>query len=152
MENAAYNSYPSYPFIKTKKENCKMARYQKAMQTPNPSETYAPAINQYMLNEGFTLVDYKGQKVWKKGFGVVTCPQYFSIQYQENVIYLEAFIRYAILPGVYVGEMGIDSFFAAVPKSLLKQRVNTVEGYIINLWQIAQQNQAAMQQQPSAQG
>ena len=125
-----------------------MARYQNALQTPGASEFYAQAINQYMLNEGFTLVDYKGYKVWKKGVGVLTAPQYFSIQYRNNVIYLEAFIRYPLLPGVYVGEMGIDGFFGALPKGLLKQRVSTVEAYIMSLWQNAAQNQPAVQQPP----
>ncbi len=111
-----------------------MARYQNIMQTPSPAEFYASSINQYMTNEGFQLVDYKGQKVWKKGVGMLTAPQYFSIQYKDNTIYLEAFIRFALLPGVYVGEMGINGFFGAVPKQLLKQRVNTVENYIVSLW------------------
>lgn len=112
-----------------------MARYQNAMQTPGPAELFAPAINQYMLKEGFRLVNYKGSMVWKKGFGFFTAPQYFSIQYRENAIYLEAFIRYAILPGVYIGEMGINGFFGAIPKSLLKNRVSVVENYIVSLWQ-----------------
>lgn len=123
-----------------------MARYQNAMQTPGPAEFYASAISQYMFNEGFRLVDYKGFKVWKKGFGLLTAPQYFSIQYRENIIYLEAFLRYAILPGVYVGEMGINGFFGAIPKNLLKSRVNVVENYIISLWQNAYNNQPVMQQ------
>lgn len=116
------------------------------MQTPGPADFYAPAISQYMYNEGFRLVDYKGFKVWKKGVGLVTAPQYFSIQYRENVIYLEAFLRYAILPGVYIGEMGINGFIGAVPKSLLKSRVGTVENYIISLWQNPYNNQPAIQQ------
>jgi len=122
------------------------------MQTPNPAEFYAPAINQFMLNEGFTLIDYKGYKVWKKGVGIATAPQYFSIQYSANTIYLEAFIRYPILPGVYVGEMGLSGFFVAVPKSLLKGRVFAIEKYIVDLWQTPPQNQMDMQQQAPAQG
>lgn len=115
------------------------------MQTPGPAEFYASAISQYMLNEGFALVDYKGFKVWKKGSGFLTAPQYFSIQYRENIIFLEAFIRYALFPGVYVGEMGITGFFGAIPKNLLKSRVGVVENYIMNLWSNTYQNQPAMQ-------
>ena len=129
-----------------------MARYQNAIQTPGPARNYEPAISQYMQNEGFSIVDYKGQMVWKKGIGLATAPQFFSIQYGDNVVCLEAFIRFPLLPGVYVGEMGISGFFGALPKSLLKQRVSTVEGYIATLWQTHQQNQAVMQQQPHTQG
>lgn len=116
-----------------------MARYQNTMQTPGQSDFYAPTINQYMLSEGFTLTDYKGAMVWKKGMGLLTAPQYFSIQYKDNLIYLEAFIRFAILPGVFVGEMGTKGFFGAIPKGLLKQRVSTVENYVMSLWQNAPQ-------------
>lgn len=112
-----------------------MSRYKNAMQTPYPAEVYAQPLSQYMTNEGFKLVDYKGQKVWKKGVGIATAPQFFSIQYQGNTIYLDAFLRYPILPGVYVGEMGITGFFGALPKGLLKTRVHAVEMYIANLWQ-----------------
>jgi len=110
-----------------------MARYVNTLQTPQPAETYAPVLNQYMMNEGFSLIDYKGEKVWKKGIGLATAPQYLSIQYQGGAIRLEAFIRYALLPGVYVGEMGIDGFFGALPKKLLKDRVISVESYIRSL-------------------
>ena len=112
-----------------------MSRYQNAIQTPGPAEVYSEAIGRYMVGEGFSVVDYKGKKVWKKGIGLATAPQYFSIQYQGNVIYLEAFLRYAILPGVYVGEMGLKGFYGAIPKNLLRTRVGTVETYITSLWQ-----------------
>lgn len=114
-----------------------MARYQNSLQTPNPAHLYASSINKYMQSEGFSLVDYKGGKVWKKGVGILTAPQFFSIRYYENSIVLEAFIRYPLLPGVYVGEMGLDGFFGAVPKNLLRGRVQAVEKYIASLWQSA---------------
>ena len=111
-----------------------MSRYKNALKTPRESAFYAPSIGQYMQNEGFSLVDYKGYKVWKKGVGMLTAPQYLSVQYQDNVIYIEAFLRNAILPGVYAGEMGLDGFYGAIPKELLKQRVNALEQYIYSLW------------------
>jgi hypothetical protein len=116
-----------------------MARYTNALQTPGPAEYYAPTINHYMTNEGFDLVNYNGQPVWKKGVGLLVCPQYLSVQYQGNVIYLEAFIRYPILPGVYVGEMGLSGFFQWVAKDLLKNRVIALEQFIVSLWQAVQQ-------------
>jgi len=125
-----------------------MARYQNALQTPNPAESYAYGISQYMAKEGFNIIDYKGYKVWKKGVGVLVAPQFFSIQYSENTIFLEAFIRYPILPGVYVGEMGITGAFAAIPKKMLRDRVHAVERFIMEQWHASG---AAMDQQPSEQ-
>lgn len=115
-----------------------MARYQNTLQTPDSANIYAQSITQYMQNEGFSLIDYKGGKVWKKGVGLVTAPQYFSIRYFDNRIVLEAFIRYPLFPGVYIGEMGLTGFVGAVPKNLLRGRVDAVEKYIASLWQTPQ--------------
>ena len=124
-----------------------MARYHNDWQTPGPAQAYEPAISAYMTSEGFRQKQYKGQMVWKKGIGLMTYPQYLSIQYNGNSICVEAFIRYPLLPGVYIGELGINGFFAALPKGLLKQRVNTVEQFIIGQWQnsINQQGMAPQQ-------
>ena len=56
-----------------------MSRYRNMIQTPNRAELYNKAISQYMFNEGFTLVDYEGIKVWKKGMGWIMGSQYLSI-------------------------------------------------------------------------
>ena len=120
-----------------------MARYGKRFPMENVDVNYVMTeAGKYMVNEGFTLVDYKGQKVWKKGIGMLTAPQYLVISGSPQEIVVEAFIRYALFPGVYVGEMGIDGFFGAVPKSMLKTRVQAVEGYLVSVIQ-HQQNAKA---------
>ena len=110
-----------------------MSRYYNAINVSGSAEAYKPYIETYMTGEGFSLVDYNGQKVWKKGIGLVAAPQYLAIRYEGNSVHLEAFIRFALLPGVYIGEMGVDGFFGAVPKKLLKDRVKTIENYILSV-------------------
>ena len=107
-----------------------MARYVKQLQVPYESTLLAPQIEQFMTSEGFYLADYKGETVWKKGVGVLTAPQYLSVTYGPNTVTVQAFIKYALLPGVYIGEMGIDGFFGAIPKQNLKKRVVAVEQLI----------------------
>ncbi|MDR3207430.1 MAG: hypothetical protein LBT60_03770, partial [Oscillospiraceae bacterium] len=81
---------------------------------------------------------YKGAKVWKKGVGILTAPQYLFVAYGPDSLHIEAFIKYALLPGVYIGEMGITGFFGAAPKGILRSRVTQLENYIASLWQNAQ--------------
>ena len=111
-----------------------MARYVNQIPAPVDPNAFTQPIADYMTKEGFQLVDYKGTKLWKKGVGVLTAPQYLSISYGPDFVRIEAFIRYALLPGVYVGEMGISGGFGAIPKSMLKSRVQQIEQYILSMW------------------
>jgi len=127
-----------------------MARYGKRFPMNNVDMNYvASAVGEYMTNEGFKLVDYRGQQVWKKGVGLLTAPQYLVISFFQDEVIVEAFLRFALFPGVYVGEMGIDGFFGAVPKSLLKTRVQAVEAYLVSIIQYQQNAYAAAAQQQS---
>ena len=117
-----------------------MSRYSNNIPFTNIDNAFVAAeIAKFMTNEGFKSINYKGQQVWKKGAGIITAPQYLSITFTPNSILVEAFIKYALLPGVYIGEMGINGFFGAMPKQLLAGRVRSVENY---LYSILQQQQA----------
>jgi len=117
-----------------------MARYSNNIPFTNIDNAFVAAeIAKFMTNEGFKSINYKGQQVWKKGSGIITAPQYLSITFTPNSILVEAFIKQALLPGVYVGEMGITGFYGAMPKQLLAGRVRSVENY---LYSILQQQQA----------
>ncbi len=54
-------------------------------------------------------------------------PQFVKLTLQGTRIELEAWIRFVLLPGVYVGEMGIDGLFGLIPKKLLKKRIQQIE-------------------------
>jgi hypothetical protein len=112
-----------------------MSRYVNQIKTPfNPVTLYQP-LSEYLLREGFSQINYKGVRAWKKGMGILTAPQYVILSNGPDYIQLEAFLRFAILPGVYAGEMGITGFGGAIPKRLLKKRVEAIEQYLYSLWQ-----------------
>ena len=111
-----------------------MARYVNVIASPVDPNAFTQPISDFMVKEGFNLVNYKGTMLWKKGHGIMTAPQYLGIFYGPDFVRVEAFIRYALLPGVYVGEMGITGTFGAFPKSMLKKRVAQIEQYIISMW------------------
>jgi len=117
-----------------------MARYVKRFPISGIDTTgIANQIGTYMTSEGFNIVNYNGQQVWKKGSGLLTMPQYMAITFTPQEVVVEAFIRYAILPGVYVGEMGIEGAMLAIPKGLLSKRVDAVQKYLYQLISTAQQ-------------
>ena len=91
-------------------------------------------IGAFLTQQGFRQVNYRGVTAWKKGMGFLTAPQYVVLSFSSNYVQLEAFIKYALFPGVYVGEMGLDGFFGAFPKANLRARVATIEQYIYGLW------------------
>jgi len=111
-----------------------MARYVNEIKSPVDPNLLTDPISQYMQSEGFSLYNYKGTTLWKKGVGMLTAPQYLAISYTPDAVRIEAFIKYALFPGVYIGEMGIKGFFGALPKSLLADRVYKIEAYIASLW------------------
>lgn len=112
-----------------------MARYVVDMPTQLTPEEIASIFESFAQIEGFALTPYKGQNVYKKGMGFIAAPQYLTYMASPGMLHIEAWLRYAVLPGVYVGEMGLDGFFGAVPKGILRDRV----GKLITSVQVAEQ-------------
>ncbi len=111
-----------------------MARYVNRIPVPVDPASLMPALENFLRNEGFQPYDYKGEAFWKKGTGMATAPQLIRFLPGPGYIEVQALIKYALLPGVYVGEMGITGFFGAVPKNLLKARVMNAENYLRSLY------------------
>jgi len=134
-----------------------MGRYVNRIQISNVDLNYLSGeVSKYMVSEGFSPYTYKGINLWKKGVGLLTAPQFLQIMYYPDCVQIEAFIKYPLFPGVYLGEMGIKGFFAAMPKSLLATRVRTVESYLYSILQsqaaaFAQQQQQVPPPQPPVQ-
>lgn len=124
-----------------------MARYVTQFNSPFTPQQINDAAAAYLTNEGFEFREFDTQNVWKKGKGIMTAPQFIRISQSAPGVYtLEAWLKYPILPGVYVGELGIDGFFAAVPKSMLKSRVTELLACLTGLNQQSVYNNAPAQQ------
>jgi hypothetical protein len=107
-----------------------MARYINTIETTKDMNTARFVAEDFFSKEGFVKINYKGEEVWKKGIGLLTTPQFFKVTYAEGKVYLQAWLKYAILPGVYLGEMGITGAFAFAIKKVLASRVKTLEALI----------------------
>lgn len=110
-----------------------MSRYHREFRFANGvHELLMPDIHKYLLGEGYEYRDFDGEQVYKKGSGWVSAPTFIKLQASKTVIIIEAWIKTALLPGVYVGESGIDGFYGAAPKGILANRVRHIEQMITN--------------------
>lgn len=87
-------------------------------------------IHAYLDSEGYTFRDFQGEMVYKKGNGFATGPTFVKVMVNGNYLTIEAWIKFAALPGVYAGEMGITGAAGAIPKAAVRSRVNAIEGMI----------------------
>lgn len=101
-----------------------MARFVTEIATGNPDDMIRFIAEDFFAKEGFVLTSDGGQMVWKKGSGFFTAPQYIQMYFQNGVVHLEAWLKFAILPGVYAGEMGLTGFWGFAVKQQLKGRVD----------------------------
>lgn len=103
-----------------------MSRYTLQFVSPFQPQQVNDFFATYLTNEGFQLKTDKNGSYWKKGVGLLTAPQYVKLSCQNNTYVIEAWLKFALLPGVYIGEMGFDGFFGCIPKSMLKSRVDSI--------------------------
>lgn len=103
-----------------------VARFIAEMPTGKPDDMVRFIAEDYLSKEGFKQKLYKGEAVWKKGNGLLTAPQFIKISSLQGHVHLEAWIKQAILPGVYVSEMGLDGAYGFAIKKVLKDRVDAL--------------------------
>lgn len=101
-------------------------RYQNDVAISWPVETAERIIGDFFDKEGFVLTDYKGERVWKKGVGLMKAPQFVKTTCRQGGVQIEAWLKFAILPGVYCGEMGLNGFWGFAVKQMLRGRVEAL--------------------------
>lgn len=91
-----------------------------------PNEFVRFIVQDFFDKEGFTYTEYKGEYVWKKGNGWVTAPQFIKVDYLNGQIHIEAWLKTALLPGVYVGEMDLKGGYGILLKKELQKSVDAL--------------------------
>ena len=100
-----------------------MSRYMRDVITAKDTDEVRRLADELLAGQGFRQVNYGSETVWKKGHGLALGPQYSKVEPGEGKVHIEAWVRIAVLPGLYMGEMGTDGFIGAIPKRRLKTRV-----------------------------
>ncbi|MBE6813371.1 MAG: zinc ribbon domain-containing protein [Ruminococcaceae bacterium] len=104
-----------------------MARYIKAFQVYASPQDVFSAISQYLQNEGYEYLEMDGENVFKKGNGFLTNPTLFKFTLTGNRLRMETWSKYALLPGVFVGELDLNGFVGSAVKGPWKKRVAYLE-------------------------
>ena len=108
-----------------------MARYINEFSAVNDMNGLYASIGQYLRSEGYEYVTFQNEQVFKKGKGFVSGPTFIKIFQNDNNIRIEAWLKFAVLPGVYSGEMDLSGFMGFAMKDVLRKRVQQVESIII---------------------
>jgi len=103
-----------------------VARFSYDFQTPYTPDQVNAFLNDFAQKEGFKFTSRDGEQVLKKGSGWVSGPQFVRVLFSPGSVHIEAWIKYALLPGVYVGEMGLSGFMGFALKDMLKGRVRNI--------------------------
>jgi hypothetical protein len=107
-----------------------MARYQNVVISKRGAAEVEAIAENFLTAEGFKKVPYGGETVWKKGQGWVAAPQFIKLEANGNQITVTAWLKFALLPGIYVGEMGTTGFFGFAIKQALRKRVARFESLL----------------------
>ncbi len=98
----------------------------------NYQQTAYAAADAYLKQMGFKYINYKNnQQCYKKGTGMMTAMQFIRLSFDQNAMYIEAWIRMGIGSLYFWREQELNnSFFAAIPKSSLKSTVTGLFNFI----------------------
>ena len=103
-----------------------MARYTTTIPTQRSPERLARSIATFLTDKGFKLID-PDENLWKLGTGWFLAPQFIRFKATPEKLWLEAWLKFSLLPGVFVGEFGIDGVFMLIPKKMLRASVEEIE-------------------------
>lgn len=101
-----------------------MSRFKTEIQLNKPESFIDFIIKDFFSKEGFVNKEKDGESFWQYGTGLLTAPQFIKYTYENGVLDLEVWLKFALLPGVYCGEMGLKGFFGAAPKATLRKKID----------------------------
>ncbi len=84
----------------------------------------------YMSTQGFQYERVKGEWVFQKGDGWLIAPSFFKVEFTPTQAIVQAWIKTALLPKVFVGESGLDSMYGIAAKGAIKKAVAVLEPLI----------------------
>ncbi len=110
-----------------------MARYISEFSFVGDQQQMMNQISEYLYSEGYEFRrNFEGEDLFKKGKGIVSAPTFVKVTFFNGSMRIEAWVKYALLPGVYVDEMDLEGFVGCAVKKPLKHRVEHIEGMIMN--------------------
>ena len=103
-----------------------MSRHIQDFRLQEPPEQSFAAIHKHLTDNGYEYRNFEGEMVFKKGNGWLMAPTIVKLTYGPDRVRLEAWIKFAILPGVYAGEMGRHGYVGCLAKGPMKKAFDWV--------------------------
>lgn len=107
-----------------------MARYCNVLPFYGEPQTAFNQIYQALTASGFKYVQYQNENVFQKGTGLLTGPTFVKVSFYGQTAQVEAWMKYALFPGVFVGEIGMTGFVGWAVKGTMKNAVRQMEGIL----------------------
>lgn len=104
-----------------------MARYSKEYPRNGFSDSHYREICDHLTQNGFEQTVYEGERVFQRGTGAMVAPSFLKLTYTPDKVRVEAWLKMAILPGVFVGEMGLTGFAGSAARGKLKKAVAYID-------------------------
>ena len=96
-----------------------------------PPQILADTIHNYLMGQGYSFKQRGAEGIYQKGAGLTMGPTFLKFTIMGNGARIEGWQEYAILPGVYAGEIDIDSFIGIAVKGPLRDRFMYMESLIM---------------------
>lgn len=92
-----------------------MARYTRDVTLNKPADFVQFMVNDYLQKQAFSLIDYKGEQVFRAGDAMIQGYRYLKWSYNNGIFHLEAWFK-----GTFGGENGLTGFVGSIPKRVYK--------------------------------
>lgn len=107
-----------------------LARYCNVLPFYGEPQTAFNQIYQMLTASGFQYVQYQNENVFQKGTGLLTGPTFVKVSFYGQFVQVEAWMKFALLPGVFVGELGMTGFVGFAVKGTMKNAVHQIESML----------------------
>ena len=104
-----------------------MGRYTNIFNFYGDPRPLMDAIGMFLTSEGYTYKIKNNEGFFQKGNGILMGPTFIKIQPSQGQVMVQAWMKYALLPGVYFGEIDLASPIGFAVKEPLKNRVSYIE-------------------------
>ena len=84
-------------------------------------------VHNYLISEEYTYKLFENEYVYQKGSGWTMGPTFFKLTYLNYEVVIEAWMKSAILPGVYAGEITVEDFLGCAVKGPFAERLARIE-------------------------
>lgn len=111
-----------------------MSRFEKDYHTNENTGVIFEKINNFLISSGYVKETYNGEYVYKKGDGWLAAPKYIKVNNMGgNCIKVQAWMKWVLLPYVFIGEMDFtqNTFAGAIDKSKLKAIVEGIDTIVL---------------------